>query len=713
MNSKHKRTRRVGLLRCLLAVSVPLVSWAASISRDNYMDFIQSVYSQLSRSALHRAAEPRKYGAGEARREAAMYEARSGNRDQHAVSAMQLLRSQGAFLDTTAPTSWGSETAIEATEAYLAIRESHALSKADHQFARNLILRLEDLAPPRPLEYGAMNRSVEDGTQRRLIMLLYPDAPTSSIPSNDGLCGNDRACYTQRVWNDWAATSDTFENSIHYNGVWWVALMKWLKADEEFNVRDERSVLEQRSVKALVYRYLAQASPLGIMPTYGDSVGLNSDPGQWIRLMENWATVYRDGQFKWVAHRMFEWTAPQKAQMDQWGNITEAMMDDLMAAYAYADDSILEQRPTAGSIVTYRHAMDFKPTSQPYPLLNTYTIPDKLVLRSGWGSDDFYALVDLAPFMGHGHEDAGSVDLMTSNGSVLLAAPPYLVKDHQFHNAFILNADGFTFPNRQYSNSDKYFTDVVSKESITVPRFVDGTLGSYAQTVISPYVGQPATVTRRFFFVKNCFLWVRDEMKANAPIQATVGPAWQTIAIDRNPGANWVNTRMSTIPVADIWKPKYLMQWTNRPWDLVVIFPKTGEGTIKIDDVSQDTTHELVNSDLQNTFKYRVWNQKHVSLGANGTVMFNSVLMPHQAGVSAGDLADRFQLVLDSGSQCVLRFRHPNGESWYVGGSDTGAPIQVGPVRTDARTFVVRMRGTNIERFWYDGGSYLTSSAKH
>jgi hypothetical protein len=197
-----------------------------------------------------------------------------------------------------------------------------------------------------------------------------------------------------------------------------------------------------------VYRYLDQASPLGIMPGYGDTVGLNSDPGQWIALMEKWATVYNDGRFKWVAHRMFEWSVARRKDMDQWGNITTATMDDLMKAYFAADDSIFEKRPEIGSLVTYRHAVNFDTSSGNYPTVLPNEIPDKLILRGGWDPNDFYALVELTPSIGHGHGDTGSVNLLTSHGSILLADTPYLVKSPESHNDFQLIADGFAIPNK-------------------------------------------------------------------------------------------------------------------------------------------------------------------------------------------------------------------------------------------------------------------------
>lgn len=40
--------------------------------------------------------------------------------------------------------------------------------------------------------------------------------------------------------------------------------------------------------------------------------------------------------------------------------------------------------------------------------------------------------------IGHGHQDAGSINALVHQGSLLLTSPPYLIRDHSMHNTFIV-----------------------------------------------------------------------------------------------------------------------------------------------------------------------------------------------------------------------------------------------------------------------------------
>ena len=49
------------------------------------------------------------------------------------------------------------------------------------------------------------------------------------------------------------------------------------------------------------------------------NVNLRSIPGRWIAALEGWATAYKDGRFKWIAHRWFEYvTRDHQSEAQQW-----------------------------------------------------------------------------------------------------------------------------------------------------------------------------------------------------------------------------------------------------------------------------------------------------------------------------------------------------------------------------------------------------------
>jgi len=93
-------------------------------------------------------------------------------------------------------------------------------------------------------------------------------------------------------------------------------------------------------MRRLAERYLAEVTPNGAIPGYGDAVGFNTNPSTYIFFFETWATAFRDGRFKWAAHRMFDFFRRHEQDYAQWGNPICDAMDSLMEAYLAADESV-------------------------------------------------------------------------------------------------------------------------------------------------------------------------------------------------------------------------------------------------------------------------------------------------------------------------------------------------------------------------------------
>jgi hypothetical protein len=599
--------------------------------------------------------------------------------EYHARMAMKFLRGSYAYYtEGKGREERVSTVPVIAGQAYKWVRESPSLVPSDHEFLQHYF-QLLDEKYERPFEYGSMNRSMAAATSRKMICTLFPNI--------DG--NTEREAYADRVWQDWWEEGDTEENATSYNSIWLSFIPIWL------TITKAEHIYQDRRLSDLAERYLQKASPLGFLPAYGDTTGLNSDPGRWISLMEKWATMYHDGRFKWVAHRLFEWSLDRVGAMNQWGNITHTTANELIEAYLAADDSIPEQCPDIGCVVTHRKSVSWNSQEMRQKTgyigkLNAETIPDKLVLRSGWNAADMYAIVELCPPMTHGHSDTASINLMTASGSVLLADTPYLIKDHSFHNCFVV----------QDGSPPKWSAERLRVMRTAEPQLKEGRLAAFASIHVDDYMAEPAALDRHIFFMKNKFIWVQDTLTSNGPLKASVGPAWQTVTVYPDRGPNWVNTCMITIPVSSIWEPTFLMQWDNLPWDLLVVFFPPSHANMRIDDVALDTSKHYVNQDLQNNFKYRIWSSQEVNLQAKESIRFNSILAPHQPVEDSGPLARAFQLVLDEPDCTVLRFSDDTRYTVWLGINKSGRTVDIGTIKTDARQFVVLVP-SNSETLWW------------
>jgi len=657
-----------------------------AITRADYYDFIRHFYLVRGSWGRDHAGEDVPF-----QQEYAMYEAffyHVLGEEDYATTAMLLLRGSNAYFTTgsgkTAEVRF--DAALPAAQAYLWIKDCPALTADDHAFVKQYLFMLESRLE---LEKGAFSRAMATGTTRRMLSLLYPNDPAEPT----------RSAYWQTIWNDWFATRDTFENSINYTGWWWTFLDAWITAT------GEDAVYLDAQVRALVERYYQQATPIGIMPEYGETSGANTGPGKWIALMEKWATVYRDGRFKWTAHRLFEWTTDRTANMDQWGNIRLTMMTDLMAAYLTADDSVAEVQPTGGSTLSTRHTVRWvngeEPQQTGYPgVMLTDTMPDKLVLRSGGAVEDMYALVELAPELGHDHIDTAAINCMTASGSLLLSNEPYFAGEHRFHNAFQVRA----------TTGDGRFSSVGRPEmATTVPVMADGQLATYAQVHVDGYMFAPAALDRRVFFVKNSFLWVHDTLTANSSMTAQIGPAWQTVATYGASGDNWLNTCLVTVPVSPVWGEYYLMQRENHPWDLLVLFLPDAQAELQVDDVTWDDTQFRTPQTVLNNMKQRLWYQKSVTLSAGASLHFSSVLAPHAPEPDSSARAASFVTLTDTAAATVVRWDESPGTSWYVGINDGGATQTMGTIATDAKWFLIETVNGVVTQYWLVEATTLTS----
>ncbi len=669
--------------------SPPALPTAGVVTQADYFDFIFTTLGPQFAYYRPRAGDP-SVGSQDicARREAFLYWL-TGD-ETYAQRALTFIHGHYDYLTIGGGvgTQVGFNTICPALQTYLWIRTSPSLTEADHEFIHSWFNLFEDRGSA-TYEYGAMNRALGWATGRMILTKLWPS----------DLRNPERLAYATEVWNDWWTNRDTDENAEGYNGIFLTYLAFWLETMGQENLYNDARL------KRLIYRYLAQVSPLGPIPYYGDCVGWNEDPGPWIALFEKWGNVYRDGRFKWAAHRLFEYTAAQQTEMWDWGNINIDTADALMLAYIYFDPGRNDRIPSDyRSMVTTRQKVhmnsrtDYNATGRAFLVLPQRT-QDKVIFRNGWQPGSAYAQICLTPPLGHGHTDAAAIGCYISQGAVLLTDTPYLVKDEYYHNAFQV---------RPNPPPGRWVQDNYQPMQATVKEWKSWNEVTYCRLNVPNYLGRPVTLDRRLWFLGDSGMWVQDTIQSTEPYTATIGPAWQTLSTYGASGPNWVNTCYQTLPVAFIWQLQYMMQWTNRPWDLLVYFPAPPDGSaLATDDVTWDTTRGIVAQDLMNNSKLRVALEKTTTLLPGQAERFSTLLLPHSPTDDATPLADGVTVLKSDNSVQILRFRDQMGMMVWVGINEGGKLRNVGGLVTDAKRFVIKKGPGPRVRWWMIQGTTI------
>lgn len=661
-----------------------------AITRADYLEYIQrtwAVQRDYYRERAGRADVKGQYVF--ARREAFLYHA-TGD-EEHARLAMEFIRGDLAYWSEGgggAERGTGFNVLLPALQAWRMIRESPSLTEDDAATALEWFLTIERKAER--FEFGAMNRSAGWAVARDILARWYPDLPGNA----------ERLEYAQTVWDEWYPFRDSAENAEGYNGLWLSYIAEWIEA------RGEEELWADPEFRALAYRFLDQVTPVGVMASYGDVPGFNSHVGGWIEMMEVFGAHYRDGRFRWAAHRLFEWTVAREEAMSQWGNINFSLADDLISTWLVADDSIAPVLPDTSSTVTQRRdaalvSPEERAATNRHDRLFEGMVPNKLILRDGWDAGASFAMVELCRPLGHGHSDAGGISAYVSQGSVLLSDTPYLVKDHRWHNC--MTCEPWPPPEGRW----RWRANEFGAMQTSVQQFESAPNAAYAHLRITDFMQQPVTVDRRIFFLGDAGLWVEDSVEATAPHPARFGPNWQTVAIYGERGPNWVNTYQPTIPVAFIWELQYMMQWPNRPWDLLVWFEPQGDAELALEDVTHDDTRMIVDQPLMNNLKWRIAQRAIGELQPGAPRRFTSVLLPHAPTPDASALADGIETVRLGGLSAV-RVPTEDGRTIWAARNEGGESAQFGPIETDARLALVTLREGAEPRYWLVDATRLT-----
>ena len=217
---------------------------------------------------------------------------------------------------------------------------------------------------------GIMNRAMGYALSIQPLLKLVPAHPMR----------RQLMKYHDAIMADFLATKEVLENSSNYMPITLLYLISWI---DDHGMQD---LYQDPKVRQGFENVLALMDPAGGIPQFADYGGRHLYSFKLVAVFERLATVYKDGRYKWAAHQMARRLLQRFNVEELSGGDTEA----IAWAYAYADDSIPETCPTSGSVVTER---------------NTGRL-DKLILRSGWGINDFHVAVDFVTGCEHGDSNA-------------------------------------------------------------------------------------------------------------------------------------------------------------------------------------------------------------------------------------------------------------------------------------------------------------------
>ncbi|MHB9024814.1 MAG: hypothetical protein ACYC7E_11680 [Armatimonadota bacterium] len=299
-------------------------------------------------------------------------------------------------------------------------------------------------------------------------------------------------------------------------------------------------------------------------------------------------------------------------------------------------------------------------------------VPDKLILRSGQGKDDLFALVNLiAPEYGHGHCETGAVNLLTDNSALLLfeggAASGDTCSQRKDHStAFARRYWGGTFGS--------------IPTAATVDRLDDYRKASVAWVSWDDLAGWNFTQQRRFLLVKDRFLIVRDKTAFDGTMKATCGNVWHAFDVASSydtANKQWFDLYWR-VPVGGVgagWSFK------NPEYYALLYMPsRTGY-------TRQEWKETYTGNQPPPPY---IITQRWVGDATSSTVKWHdTVLYPHGSALSPSDAAAQISVLYDDGTAIAYQILWGD-ETWTVVDNPTGALIYDADVVTDATYMVTR-----------------------
>jgi hypothetical protein len=338
----------------------------------------------------------------------------------------------------------------------------------------------------------------------------------------------------------------------------------------------------------------------------------------------------------------------------------------------------------SGSTITERPEAVWRRPSQfgtpPWPMDFTgQSVPDKLVLRSGWEPDDLGIVVQLASGdLYHGQEETGAILTLTDRGSLLLSDGTFFDRIDQRQAVPIV---------RRYTGARR---DVVPQ--LSVSHFRDTLRATVAHLTWGERDGWPVDLERRFLFVKDRFVLVRDRATFRGALEASVGPLWNSYDLDPEHGATWFDLYDREPRMVNGYRfanpERRVLLWTvPRPGVAVESWRevRTGNPPSPAYMVAQRWTGTAVDGQAR-------W--------------FDSLLLPHGPERTPAEAASAVSVLYDDGTAVALRVVI-DGEIWTVVDNPAHSPLASVLVSTDASYAITRTRAGEPEYALVRDATYL------
>ena len=564
------------------------------------------------------------------------------------------------------------------------LRKRSQMTPEDERWAKDLFLKLRQYQfawrPNDGLWRGQQHRSQAQGVNHALAAALYPDEPDAP----------EWKAYADKVWGDWWNFRDIGCNDINY----FFGILERVCCAAELLNRTE--VFTDPQVQEFIWnRLLFEVTPDGAVPPYGAHLGYNSHAGNRILALELAAKYTKDGRYRWVAHRLFNYGHARGFSPGQ--QHARAISEESVAlASVVCDDSVAPVEPEGGSHLLKRKEtvrLTDEQAKQMFPdaggvdcnmYMSQEVMPAKLAFRSGWKPGDMFMLVEcyprhdpLNPTAILGFERYSSVFAMATYEKFVSRENAVRIED--------LSGQATYLGKKAWKGRKEPPTGWDGMQ-VTVPEFSDHRDATHAQVHVTRYMGFDAAQDREFLFVKNRFVLVRDDTVFDDTFRTRVGPVWNTQNIGPTSGQNWLNTWFTAH-----WFQGCLL-YTNPPWDLLVYHSPKPDRKLTV----RNRTDEGYAGDVPYSTRYS-WDG---DVAPGTRVQFVTVLLPHAPTPHPEELADGIQVLLDepgaaavaiSGSnECAVALLNGEGKPTKLAPrSGSGPTPLISSVATDARRLYI------------------------
>jgi len=540
---------------------------------------------------------------------------------------------------------------------------------------------------------GGCHRSMPEGISKGLAAQWYPDIPEAQHWKR----------YGELNFHDFWRSRDVPQNDTGYMMGPFVALL----CNSDQYLGDDRFYTDP-GMKRLWERLLMEITPDGAINPYGPNGGYNSTADYRVFMLERLAAKTKDGRYRFGAHKLMNYLRYQSRSMQ--AHTYAASTRYMALAWLFADDSVKPIEPASAALWNTRVEAIRVPhrdtqlterllgNADPDPTkgiiccswyMTDQVWPDKLVLRSGWGPGDFFALIELHPtsfpanpggIMGLNRFGAPFTQIVTSKGS------------SQENRLLVQDLDG-TAQRRTHADrlriDENWSAGTMPDIRSQVTYFEDVPEATYASVRVGNMDGLPVCYEREFVFVKNRFLATREIVTFQESFHARVAPLWNTQNTGPQMGAHWANTFISA-PVGA--NGRTMMK--TPPVDLLVWFAPRDDCRLQVvDRFALDPRSADCPAQLRYTWEGRA--------RAGQQLVFTQVYYPHapyRARASTNNpgavavYGDKLQatagaagitVLRDDVEASVLRLELDKGRVEFVVFNPGKQNIELGSIKTD------------------------------